>query len=235
MIVGMLTVGVSTGELPRSFLNWHAVIIVIVGTSAAILVNSPMKTAIEALFAGFSLFGGERYGDQRRIITAVAALAGQFQSRGIAALMEADPRVMKGYLNRAAKTAGECNDPEVFEQILENEINHGFDHQNEVINVYRTAGIVASMFGLLGTLLGIVRVLRQIANPQEVGPAMATAITTAFYGIALGNVFCVPIAGKLRIRYIQEKQAKALVAEGLGMMLRGSVPAVIERKLLSYL
>ena len=93
---------------------------------------------------------------------------------------------------------------------------------------------LAPMFGLLGTLIGIVSVLRDLANPASVGASMAVAMTTAFYGISLANIFCVPVAGKLRSRNIEELQAKTMVAEGIVMMLRGTVPLVIERKLRSY-
>jgi chemotaxis protein MotA len=131
--------------------------------------------------------------------------------------------------------AVEYNDPELVKSILEGEINTSFDRHNEVINVFRTAAILAPMFGLLGTLIGIVSVLKQISNPETVGGAMAVAMTTAFYGISLANMFCVPVAGKLRIRNLEELRAKSMVADGVVMMMRGTIPLVIERKLQAYL
>lgn len=234
-VAGIVALGVVSGELPSTFLNWHGLFIVLGGTSAAMLVNTPFNYILDAVGALGILVRSERYQAGPAVISAVVGLAEQVQARGTAALQEADPGAAGGYLSRAALAAVEYNNADLVEEILQNEINQHFDQQNEVINVYRTMGVISPMFGLLGTLLGIVQVLKSIANPEQVGPAMAIAVTTAFYGIALANVFCLPVAGKLRIRYYQEMRAKAIIVEGIVMMMRGAVPLVIERKLQSYL
>ena len=233
-LTGMVVAGVLTGQLPKFFLNWHGLAIVLGGTFSAMLVNTPMRDVLEAVGALFRLLRGSRYPTFPIIAAQVSDLAESVHVRGRTALREVDANIVGGYLARAAAVAVEYNSPDVVMQILETEINMDYDRQNEMVNVYRTMSVLAPMFGLLGTLIGIVSVLREISNPELVGKSMAIAMTTAFYGIAMANAFCVPIAGKLRSRNIQELRARSMVADGIVMMLRGTVPAVIERKLRSY-
>ena len=230
----MLTVGAASGALPAFFLNWHGLGIVLGGTACAMLINTPWANIRGALAALGVIWRGERYSSKDAVVAAVVEIAERVHGRGVSALQEVDANAVGGYLGRAAALAVEYNNPDLVWQILETEINTAYDRNNEMVNVYRTMSVLAPMFGLLGTLIGIVSVLREISNPEGVGRSMAIAMTTAFYGIALANTFCVPVAGKLRSRNIEELCAKTMVAEGVVMMLRGTVPLVIERKLRSY-
>jgi chemotaxis protein MotA len=152
----------------------------------------------------------------------------------MSALKEADPKVAGGFLERAATAALEYSDSKFVRQVLEQEINQAFDDINEVANIYRTMGVLAPMFGLLGTLIGIIAVLKEISNPEAVGPAMAVAITSAFYGILFANIVCVPVAGKLRSRALAQIRIKSMVLEGIMEIMKGSLPMVVERRLQAY-
>ena len=125
---------------------------------------------------------------------------GAVPAKGLTALKEADPVIARGFLMRASLAALEYNDSNFVKQVMEQEINQAADETNEIANVYRTMSILMPMFGLLGTLIGIIGVLRDLSNPENVGPAMGVAITSAFYGIFMANMICVPIAGKIRAR-----------------------------------
>jgi len=227
--------GAVTGEISSTFLNWHGLSVVLGGTGMAILINTPARYVRGAVQALFGLLRAPSYSGPDAAVSLMVGLAEQAQGRGVSALREVDPKAAGGFLARAAQVATEYNDPVFVRAVLEQEINQSADFQNEITNVYRSAGVLAPMFGLIGTLLGIVQVLRQIADPEQVGPAMAIAITSAFYGILLANLVCVPVAGKLRIRSWEEQITKTIVLEGVLMIMEGTVPAVVERKLQSYL
>lgn len=230
----MLTLGLVSGELGGIFLNWHGIGIVFGGTMIAMLVNTPARYIRETIASVLNLIRRDPYGDPSELVPILVRLAEQVQARGLGALRGVDEKTGGGFLFQAATTAMEYNNADFVRRVLETEVNNKVDRYNEVINVVRTAGVLSPMFGLIGTLIGIVRVLKQISDPDKVGPAMAVAITTAFYGILLANMVCVPVAGKMRFRLWEEIKVKAMIIEGVVGMMQGTVPLVLERRLQAF-
>lgn len=232
---GLLLAGFAGEQLTASLINMHGIVVVLGGTAVATLINTPLKFVTQALLELGMIFRGDGESTPDKIVPVMVALAEQARLRGLAALKEADPAVAKGFLSRAATAALEYNDYNFVRQVLEQEINQGVDDMNEVANVYRTMGVMAPMFGLLGTLIGIIGVLKDLSNPESVGPAMAVAITSAFYGIFFANMICVPIAGKMRAKVWMEVRLKSMILEGVLEIMKGSVPLVVERRLQAFL
>ena len=77
--------------------------------------------------------------------------------------------------------------------------------------------------------------LQTMDDPNSIGPAMAVALLTTFYGALLANVFCLPIAGKLKNRSSDEVMIKELMTEGIVCIAKGDNPRIIEQKLNAYL
>lgn len=234
LMAGMLGLGVYTRQFSDALFNFHGVYIVLGGTFIAMLINSPVRYLTGALRELGHLFREGEAARPESIIRPVVELAEQCRMRGLSALKEADPKIAGGFLERASMAALEYNDSNFVRQVLEQEINQGFDEMNEVANVYRTMGLLAPMFGLLGTLIGIIAVLKEISNPEAVGPAMAVAITSAFYGILFSNMVCVPVAGKLRSRALMGIKMKSMILDGIMEIMKGSLPMVVERRLQAY-
>lgn len=233
-IITLVTLGVISGEVSSVFLNAHGLLIVFGGTFATMFINTPLGYVKDTFAACFDMFRSDRYGDPGELVPILVRLAEQVQQGGLQALRAADPKAAGGFLGIASTTALEYNNPEFVRRVLETEVNNGVDRANEVINVIRTAGVVSPMFGLIGTLLGIIKVLQLISDPKAVGASMAVAITSAFYGIMFANLVCIPVAGKLRMRLWEEIKMKAMVVEGIIGMMQGTVPLVLERRLMAY-
>ena len=89
--------------------------------------------------------------------------------------------------------------------------------------------------GLIGTLIGLVQLLAQLSDPSKLGPSMATALLTTFYGALISSVICMPLAAKLRVRSAQERHSKEMTLEGVTGIIEGENPHVIEQKLLSFI
>jgi chemotaxis protein MotA len=89
--------------------------------------------------------------------------------------------------------------------------------------------------GLVGTLIGLVQMLKQMNNPSTIGPAMAVALITTFYGVVLANLVFLPIAGKLKTKSSQELLLKQLIINGILSIQSGDNPRVLEQKLHSYI
>ena len=90
-------------------------------------------------------------------------------------------------------------------------------------------------WGMIGTLIGLVIMLQHMSDPSTLGPAMAVALITTFYGSMLANWICTPVANKLKANSGIEIQAKAIMIEGLLSIQAGENPRVIEEKLKSFL
>jgi chemotaxis protein MotA len=233
--VALVTIAVETGQLNAVFLNFHGIFLVFGGTSVAMLLNTPKEYIWAAFRAVPTLLSDQNQLKPRTVLPILISTSQNVHSQGINALRNVDPQAGGGFLSRAAQIALENNDPEYVRSLLESEVSQDYDHKTEIVNVFRTMGVLSPMFGLIGTLIGIIDVLKHISSPEQVGPNMAVAVTTAFYGILLANMVAVPLAGKLRMRYQQEYVMKGMVVEGIIEMLKGTVPAIVERKLRSFL
>jgi len=100
--------------------------------------------------------------------------------------------------------------------------------------VYRTMATLAPVFGLLGTLIGVVQVLRNLSDPETLGKGMAIAITTTFYGIFAANFLFLPTAIKLTEHSENEILSKELVAEGIIAIHQGDLPMIVKKKLNAF-
>lgn len=231
----LVFVGFSTGQITSSLVNMHGVFVVMGGSLVAMLINTPFKYLKKAVTELRFLMFSDDNAEIQRAVPALVALAEQCRSTGLSALKNADPALAKGFLARVAAAALEYNDSNFVKHVIEQEINQAADETNEVANVYRTLGLLSPMFGLLGTLMGIISVLKQLSDPESVGPAMGVAITSAFYGILFSNMICVPVAGKIRARIWLQVKLKSMILEGVLEIMKGSIPMVVERRLQSYL
>ena len=118
--------------------------------------------------------------------------------------------------------------------MLENGIRQREATLNRAAGVFQTMAFLAPMFGLLGTVVGIVGVLKELSNPQAIGPAMAIALTTAFYGILAAALIANPIALRVRARAQEKRRAWEMIMEGVIGIVAGAVPLQIKRHLKAY-
>jgi chemotaxis protein MotA len=231
---GLLYYGANQGVGLSTFLNMHGLAIVIGGTAAMTLVNSSAHLLINAFRACVRLFFPVRQEKISRVIAMVRGLAEQSRENGVLALQNLDKRFAGGFLERVANVAVMSGEPEFVRMVLEEDILQTRLRHQAVIGALRTVGVISPMVGLLGTLIGIVSVLQQITDPTKVGPAMATALSTAFYGILLSAFFAVPVAGKLRERSNQETLVKQILLEGIIGILKKEPAYLLEIRLRSF-
>lgn len=234
-IFALVGISIATGQVSSAFLNLHGFLVVIGGASVSMMINTPSTLLLTAIRSISVLFRSTALTDPKDIVPLLISASQNVHARGMNALGGMDQKVAGGFLARAAQIAMEFKDPKFVQEVLESELRLEFEHHNEIVNVYRTLSILFPMFGLIGTLLGIVDVLKHISNPESVGPAMAVAITSAFYGISLANLFATPVAGKLRLKFLEEYLSKAVIVEGITEILKGTVPVLVERRLEAYL
>jgi chemotaxis protein MotA len=231
---GLLYFGASEGGGLKVFINSHGICIVVGGTLAMTLVNSSARNLWMAFRGFFRLFFPQRITPPGQVIVMLRQLSDRSRSEGMVALQDADRRAAVGFLARAANVALMSGDPEFVRVVLDEDILQMKLRHQVVGGIFRTMGVISPMIGLLGTLIGIVNVLQHITDPTKVGPSMATALSTAFYGILISSFFAIPVAGKLRERSNDELLVRSLIVEGIVGILKKEPSYLLELRLRSF-
>jgi len=120
-------------------------------------------------------------------------------------------------------------------EVLENEIDYLSERHRIGYELFEAMGSYSPAFGMIGTLIGLILMLKSLDSPSKIGPAMSIALVTTFYGAILANVVFLPIAGKLKERSNYEALKKQMIMNGLLTVQQGDIPRVVEQKLVSFL
>ena len=169
------------------------------------------------------------------IIEQIVKLAETARRDGILAMEGELDNVTDDYLKKGLQLVIDGTREEAVTEIMEVEMaNVEARHKGGVDILMAMAGY-APAFGMIGTLIGLIQMLRALDDPSQIGIGMAVALITTFYGSVLANFIFVPIAGKLKRRSQQEMVIKEMVQTGVMGILNGENPRMINDTLLTYL
>ncbi len=139
------------------------------------------------------------------------------------------------FLKKAVTLAADNRPPDVITSILNLEIAAMEERHAKGIEILEGIGADGPAMGMIGTLIGLVQMLQNMSDPSAIGPAMAVALLTTFYGAVIANVFSIPVAAKLKQRSKQESTKMNIVVAGVLGIVAGENPRVIREKLDSFL
>jgi chemotaxis protein MotA len=234
----MLTVlyVLSAGNIIHMLFNPLALIIVFGGTFSATLIAYPWVVVREVLPSLRILFFPSKHTDKdmEAQIDYLTSLAERARRDGIETLQSEIGKIDNKFLSHGLQMLVDGLEKDVIKDNLDREIFYTRHNQQKVSGVFRTMATVAPIFGLLGTLMGIVDMLRNLSNPSNMGAAMANAVTATFYGIFSANVF-IPIATKLTDHSERDIISKEMVAEGIMAIQEGDVPLIVRKKLTAFI
>ncbi len=230
---GLVTLAIAQGGGVFLFVNFPSAVIVFGGTLGATLVHYPFKD----VFSTFSivkktLFHEESAPNQR--IEQLVRFAGKARKEGILSLQSVMSEVSDPFFIKGLQMAVDGQEPESLKGVLTREIEYIQERHEKGGEILMAMGNYAPALGMIGTLIGLVQMLQTMNDPSTIGPAMAIALLTTLYGALTANLLCIPMAGKLKIRSREEILNKVLVSEGIGMILEGSNPRIIEQKLHAF-
>ena len=227
--------GAFSSGVADKILNSHGIVIVLGGTLAATLINTSYVRFAAGLKALIDIFSTPKIPTVEVAVRTLVGMAETAQKQGgIMALSNTDPAFAGGFLKRAVGVAMTSAESRETRDILEEEIRRRRLDVQEDSNLYRTAGVLSPMFGLIGTLFGIIQTLSNISDPTAIGRSMAVAITSALFGIGFSNMFCVPVANKIRLRAMEETLILQLILEGVMDIMAGKTPHLVEIHLRGY-
>ncbi len=124
---------------------------------------------------------------------------------------------------------------EEIQAVLETEISYVEERHKMGKKIIDALGAAAPAFGMVGTLIGLVQMLRTLDDPSKIGGGMATALLTTLYGAVIANLFCIPLAGKLEARSKEEIMIRELTLAGLLSLVEGQAPRAIHGRLVAFL
>lgn len=231
---GLLFLAIFQGGGVGMFINIPALMITAGGTIAATLINYPLGDIVRVIGVVRNAFLSQMASPEKTIARLVA-FAEKARRDGLLALEKdlkgVDDKFMKGGLELAIDGL----DPDLVTSMLNMELNFLTERHRRGQGMFKAMGKFAPAFGMLGTLIGLIQMLRSIEDPSSIGPGMAVALITTFYGTLIANLICLPLAGKLENISEHEVMIKNLVIEGIRSIQSGDSPRVVERKLKSFL
>lgn len=216
------------------FFDVPSILIVIGGFASAMVVNFGLKNILgsfKVIMAGLKTDKT----DNAAIIEQFVAMAKKSRAQGILAL-EADLKdVSDPFLHKGLKLAIDGYDGDEIRAILEKELDCIQERHSVGHDIMEKAGDFAPAWGMIGTLIGLVLMLRNLDDPSTLGPSMAVAMITTFYGAVVANLFAIPMQGKLERNTATEVFNKELIIEGVLEIQRGQIPSKLKSKMETYI
>ncbi|APG27324.1 flagellar motor protein MotP [Syntrophotalea acetylenivorans] len=230
---GLMVMAIVQGGSIMLFVNTPSLIIVIGGTIGATLVNYPFSDVMSTLSVIKKAFKTQKASSSSRIEQLIR-FAGKARKEGVLSLQSVISEVNDPFFIKGLQMAVDGQEPDNLKEMLDREIEYIEERHGKGANILLAVGGIAPAMGMIGTLIGLVQMLQTMNDPSSIGPAMAVALLTTFYGAVIANVLCMPLAGKLKNRSADEILDKTLVAEGMKSILEGENPRIIEQKLHAF-
>lgn len=170
-----------------------------------------------------------------QIITDMVRYAEQARRNGILSLESVTREIDDPFLVRGLQLAIDGTDPGLIEQVLNAEIDAIADRHDLGKYIFDMMAKYAPAYGMIGTLVGLVIMLKNMEDPSKIGPGMAVAILTTLYGAVIANSIALPLADRMAKRSAEELMVKTIILKGIMAIQSGDNPRVVEQKLRSFL
>lgn len=229
--VSLIFIAIGMGNSDASFFNVPSVAIVILGTIAVTAIS---YTGGEITQAGSIITKSlwRRVYSPSKIATMLLDLAVVAKKKGVLALSGYEDELMREkFLHKSIQMAVDGQKPADIDFILSQEIGALIERHKRSASITKRASETAPAMGLIGTLVGLVQMLANLESPETIGPAMAVALLTTFYGAILGTVIMAPLAGKLEKNSQDETLIKNLIRLTAVAIARQDNPRKLEMEL----
>ncbi len=226
--VALLALAMARGGSAASYVDAPGLMIVAGGTLAATLIQERLGRVLGAVRVGLQAFL-DKPAAPRAAIDQVVWLAARARKDGLASLDGV--RIANPVLARGVRLGADGLAPETVLAILEDDLQALARRHERGQAVFRFMGATAPAMGMVGTLVGLVQMLRQLERPSQIGPAMSLALLTTLYGAILAFLFFNPIAAKLAHRTAEEIVEQRVAIAGVEAILKGDGALAIRSRL----
>jgi chemotaxis protein MotA len=229
IVGGLILEGGSVREIaaPTAFL------IVMGGTLGAVLITTPLGVLRGGMRSMASVFY-EKSQDPDSLIDILVDYSSKARRNGIVSLEQVADQAPDPFLRKALNLAVDGTDLQELRNMMELEIGVAEHHAEAEAKIFESAGGYAPTIGIIGAVLGLIQVMKDLADIEKVGHGIATAFVATIYGVAFANLFFLPVAGKIKARAQQKSQMRELMLEGVVGIVEGLNPKLIRSKLGAY-
>jgi chemotaxis protein MotA len=229
---GLVLGAILMGGQAILFVNVPGLLIVVGGCFSALFVQFPMKTVLLTFKVTAKAFL-EKTQDLEALIDEIAEVATINRRDGTLALE--NYQTDQPFLQQAISYLVANVEPEFIEASLMNDTKILKERHDMGQSIFKSLGGSAPAFGMIGTLIGLIQMMASMSDPSQIGPSMAVALLTTFYGALLANLVFLPFADKLEIRSKHEVLVRQLIVDGVIAIIKGQAPSVLKECLQTYL
>jgi len=236
IIAGIVCIvaSIMTGGSLWSFWDISSVYITVGGGICATLISYKigefakiMKVAVKVLV--------EKESRPQDTIKMLVELSVKARREGLLSLEAEQENIKDEFLKQSLQLVVDGVEPEVIVDSMDLELENMKSRHDKGAGMFKTMAAQFPAWGMIGTLIGLIQLLDQLEDPSAIGPAMAVALITTFYGSVLANFICNPIATKLALKSKEEIQEKKMIIEGVLSIQAGENPRILEHKLKTFL
>lgn len=214
-------------------MQFTAFLIVIGGAFGATVTAFPLSATLGV----FGAFGKVFFGGAHKpmdTIQEIIRYAAKARKNGIISL-EADIKATKDkFMQKGLRFVVDGIDPKVLQTIMETEITKAEEEGEMPIKWLEAAGGFAPTFGIIGAVLGLIHVMKNLSDPSKLGTGIAVAFVATIYGLVFANIIYLPFGNKLKIKLKEDIVLKTMTLEGILAMQAGEHPQIIEERLKAF-
>lgn len=211
-----------------------AFMIVVVGTIAAIFIQTPLPVMRRALVI-FPWVLRPPTRDGHKLISKIVEWSNTARKQGLLGLEPTIAREDDEFVKKALQLVVDGSEPESISSVMYVELNMREHADTSAAKVFEGMGIYSPTLGIIGAVLGLMAVLQNLADPSKLGHGIAAAFTATVYGIGFANLLFLPVASKLKAIIQRQTQFREMVIDGMLCIAQGENPRSIEAKLQGYL
>ena len=233
--LGAIMAGVAAAGISFTYFFQPAgALIVIGGTLGVMLVTTPKASLVHSFGRVMDLVSSEDV-DREALIEEIIFYARVARRGSLLALEPLIPQAVHPFFGQALQLALDIGSRTELQTVLENELRMRERQGETDAKTLEVAGGFAPTIGIIGTVVGLIEVLRHFANLQSVGFGIGTAFVSTIYGLALANLLLLPAAHRIRARVAENFEIQELIIEGVLSVSDGVHPALIRLRLNAYI
>ncbi len=217
-----------------SLLEPTAAMIVFGGTAGATIASFSMED-IKQVPQLFKITFTEKRYEVQELIAILSSFAEKARREGLLSLERETATIDDDFLKQGIQLVVDGTDPALVRDILETQIEFTDQRHKIGAEIFEAAGGYSPTMGIIGTVMGLVHVLSNLADPDSLGPSIAVAFIATLYGVAFANVAWLPIGHKLKLKSKQERFVMEIALEGILSIQAGDNPSIVKEKLKAFL